>query len=226
MKLFKLIFLYLCLLALMACAGRPRQQKVESSVASFKETTWQDVSKFKVKEGVDVSKFKTAESKLVKGTDVDQAFAGSHITAAATKSNSGRKIASIDGDYPVTTRFTKEIGTYDGSEGDTLMLISFKLYGDYRLWHRIKAANPDLDPDSDLTGKKIRYPVPAEKFVWEKKGDPYLIHQGDTLGKISKHLYKTSRHWEALWDNNRPMIQDPDLIFTGFTLYYLPSSSL
>ncbi len=225
MKQLKLFFLTLCLLALVACAGRSRQAKVESSVASFQESAWQDVSKFKVKkEGTDVSKFKVADSKMVAGMSVEQAFKGTKINAAMTSPQ--RKIASIGGDYPITTRFTKEIGTYDGQDGDTLMLIAFKLYGDYRLWHRIKAANPDLDPDGDLNGQKIRYPVPAEKFVWEKKGDPYLIRSGDTLGKISNHLYQTPRHWQALWDNNRPMIQDPDLIFTGFTLYYLPSSSL
>ena len=227
MKLIKLFFLAVCLLALVACAGRPRQQKVESSVASFKETSWQDVSGYKVsksgKSDMDVSTYKAEKSQMIAGTSVDKAFAGTKVTAAKVPV---RKIASIEEDYPVTARFTKEISTYDGEDGDTLMLISFKLYGDYRLWHRIQAANPDLDPDSNLSGKKIKYPVPMEKFVWEKKGDPYLIRQGDTLGKISHHLYQTSRHWEALWNNNRPMIQDPDLIFTGFTLYYPPSSSL
>jgi nucleoid-associated protein YgaU len=235
MQIFKIFFLMVCLIGLVGCSARPRHKKIEASVANFKESGFVDVSKYVAKKGghnKDVSQYqvkgkfkntsavKVAPSKAVLGKNPDKIF--------VDKTSPSRQIASVGDGLGVmpATRFTKEFATYNGEDGDTFMLVAFKLYGNYRLWQRLAKANPDLDPDQSLAGKKIRYPVPAEKFVWEKKGDPYLIRQGDTLGKISRHVYKTPRHWEALWENNQPMIQDPNLIFSGFTLYYLPSSAL
>jgi len=237
MQIFKIFFLAISLISLVGCSARPRQAKVDASVANFKEERSVDVSKYQLSKSSvdrDVSKFqvkgkdqntsavKVAASQAVSGPHPDKIF--------ANKPGPTRKIASMDEGWGAAvapaTRFTKDFSTYDAEDGDTFMLVSFKLYGDYRLWQRLAKANPDVDPEQSLAGKKIRYPVPAEKFVWEKKGSPYLIRQGDTLGKISRQVYQTSRHWEALWENNKPMIQDPNLIFSGFTLYYLPSSAL
>lgn len=68
---------------------------------------------------------------------------------------------------------------------------------------------------------KLSYEAPAEEFVWNPQGNPYLIRTGDTLGGISKQVYATVKKWKLLWDNNRPLIKDPNKIYAGFTLYYL-----
>jgi nucleoid-associated protein YgaU len=67
----------------------------------------------------------------------------------------------------------------------------------------------------------LSYTAPAEEFVWAPTGSPYLIRTGDTLGKISKNVYQTMTKWKMLWENNRPMIKDPNKIFAGFTIYYV-----
>ncbi|MCB1073754.1 MAG: hypothetical protein KDK96_11745 [Chlamydiia bacterium] len=44
----------------------------------------------------------------------------------------------------------------------------------------------------------------------------------DTLGTISDEVYHTPKRWNEIYQNNRPLIKDPNLIFAGFTLYYIP----
>lgn len=109
---------------------------------------------------------------------------------------------------------------YEVQKGETLMWISFKLYGDYRKWKELERNNQDSLADGVQAGDKIRYTPGA--FVWSPKGMPHLIKTGDTLATISNEKYGTSKKWKSIWDNNRDMIRNPDLIFAGFTLYYVP----
>ena len=113
-------------------------------------------------------------------------------------------------------------GVYSVKKGETLMLIAFKLYGDYGKWKRIQKNNPQIKGKPLRAGMKLTYEAPSEKFDWSPQGLPHLIKRGDTLGKISKVKYGTSKKWKTIWDNNKPLIKDPNLIFAGFTLYYVP----
>jgi nucleoid-associated protein YgaU len=38
--------------------------------------------------------------------------------------------------------------------------------------------------------------------------------------------YGTTRKWKKIYKNNEPLVRDPNLIFAGFTLYYLPQRKL
>ena len=118
----------------------------------------------------------------------------------------------------------KELGNYTVSRGDTLLYISFKLYGDYRKWRDILNVNPGLNPDNLNAGSMIKYQMPVEKFNYRPKGLGHLITKGETLGTISMLHYGTSKKWVDIHLNNAEMILDPDLIFAGFTLYYVPDS--
>jgi hypothetical protein len=53
-------------------------------------------------------------------------------------------------------------------------------------------------------------------------GKPYIVKQDDSLSIMSGTLYNSTKHWKYIWDNNKPLIKNPNLIFAGFTLYYLP----
>lgn len=112
-----------------------------------------------------------------------------------------------------------EVQVYNVEKGDTYMFVAFKLYGDYRLWKKISKLNGGKKMLS--AGDKLKYYPLKEPFEWTPTGDPYLIQRGDTLGLISKGLYGTPSKWKALWENNRTMIHNPNLIFAGFTLYYV-----
>ena len=56
----------------------------------------------------------------------------------------------------------------------------------------------------------------------ESRGLPYLIKEGDSLASISLDKYETLNKWRYIYNNNKPLIKDPNLIFAGFTLYYIP----
>jgi hypothetical protein len=60
----------------------------------------------------------------------------------------------------------------------------------------------------------------------ERNGESYLIKKGDTLGLISNDVYGTTRKWKKLWENNRQLIKDPNRIYAGFYLYYVPERKL
>jgi nucleoid-associated protein YgaU len=111
---------------------------------------------------------------------------------------------------------------YTVERNETLMMIAFKLYGDYGRWKDLASQNRDtLKGDTNLrAGMVLNYEAPAEEFVWNPQGNPYLIKTGDTLGHISKQVYATVSKWKLLWENNRPLIKDPNKIYAGFTIYY------
>ncbi len=119
-----------------------------------------------------------------------------------------------------------EMAEYVVEKNDTLMLIAFNIYGDYSKWKDIQNMNPGIQATALKAGTVLKYIQPREKFVWNPQGNPYLIKTGDTLGLISSEVYTTPKRWREIYDNNRPMIKDPKLIFAGFTLYYIPDSKV
>ncbi len=116
---------------------------------------------------------------------------------------------------------TDKIEEFAVENGDSLMWVAFKIYGDYSKWKILKELNPNITKKRLSSGSTVKYYVPAEKFIWSPKGLPHLIKAKDTLGSISKEKYGTGKKWKLILDNNRPMIKNPNLIFAGFTLYYL-----
>lgn len=111
-------------------------------------------------------------------------------------------------------------GTYRVKNGDTLMMIAFKVYGDYRRWRDIARYN-GISPARPQPGTVLKYQQNGSGFRWNPAGLPYLIKRGDSLVSISNDKYGTPNKWRSIYNNNRPMIRDPNLIFAGFTLYYL-----
>lgn len=120
---------------------------------------------------------------------------------------------------------SNEIGEYTVKSGETLMMIAFQIYGDYRKWKDLAEMN-QVDSTQLRSGMTIRYQQPESAFVWNPDGLPYLIKMGDTLGTISEDKYGTAAKWRRIYNNNRPLIKDPNLIFAGFTLYYIPEREL
>lgn len=110
------------------------------------------------------------------------------------------------------------------SEGDTLMLIAFRLYGDLDRWTDIMKWNNltrtdqfKLVPGQELI-VRVEQRAPG---IYSSTGSPYLIAKNDTLQKISSNVYDgTTRYWQDIWQNNKTLIADPNIIFAGFTIYY------
>ena len=50
----------------------------------------------------------------------------------------------------------------------------------------------------------------------------YTVVLGDNLSLISKHFYGTKQNWQAIYDVNENIINNPDLIFPG-QVFYIPN---
>lgn len=74
---------------------------------------------------------------------------------------------------------------YQVQKGDTLMLVAFKIYGDYRKWKELKAWNGDILKSKMGPGVELKYNVPDQVFGWKPSGMPYMVKTGDNLGMIS-----------------------------------------
>ncbi len=120
---------------------------------------------------------------------------------------------------------TEEIGEHTVLKNETLMLIAFNIYGDYRKWKDIKDMN-NLNESEVSEGMVLKYKKPAEDFTWDPKGLPHLVKKGESLVSISQEKYQTPKRWRSIYKNNWPLIRDPNLIFAGFTIYYIPLRDL
>lgn len=115
-----------------------------------------------------------------------------------------------------------KIVSYKVQKGETLMQIAFKIYGDISKWKSIRNMNSAKLGESGVprAGMVLNYTAPARVFVWNPSGSPHLIKTGETLGTISNSVYQTPKKWKSIWENNLPLIKNPNVIFAGFTLYY------
>lgn len=56
----------------------------------------------------------------------------------------------------------------------------------------------------------VTNPEPEAKF--------YTVKKGDYLSKISKEVYGNASKYNVIFDANKPMLKDPDLIYPGQVL--------
>lgn len=120
------------------------------------------------------------------------------------------------------------VKNYTVKKGETLMQIAFTLYGDVSRWKDIKNMNSGSmrNNNSLKAGTVLKYRAPSRAFVWNPSGTPHLIKTGETLGTISNSVYATPKKWKSIWENNKPLIKNPNLIYAGFTLYYKNQGSM
>ncbi|MBL7664135.1 MAG: LysM peptidoglycan-binding domain-containing protein [Bacteriovoracaceae bacterium] len=114
--------------------------------------------------------------------------------------------------------------SYTVGKNETLMLVAFKVYGDYLKWKDLLNDNSAVlkgNPANLRPGMVLSHYGNGEEMVWNPGGNPYLIKNGDTLGLISKEVYGTLKKWKDIWMHNKPLIKDPNKIYVGFTIYYL-----
>ncbi len=116
---------------------------------------------------------------------------------------------------------TPNTDVYNVQKGDTLMLVAFKLYGDYTQWRKLYELNKGtVGADYDISHRPVlKYYIPDQKFI-DPAGRPYFIKKGDSLSRISQKVYGQMEKWPMIFKNNSRQIRDPNLIFAGFTLYY------
>jgi len=60
-------------------------------------------------------------------------------------------------------------------------------------------------------------PVTPDPVVGSGGGRTYTVVPGDSLSKIAKHQYGDANKWRKIYEANRDIIRDPDLIHPGQT---------
>lgn len=196
------VLIVLSLLTLVSCSGGSNNESTDN-ISDVEDST---------------------ESLEVNDLDVDNAESESDLSNI--QSEESVKVDTMPADVaPPDSKVSdnniniSDMADYVIQPGDTLMLIAFKLYGDYTKWKDLEQLNP-VNRSGLIVGNTIKYAVPAQAFSWQPSGNPHLIVRGETLGVISEKYYNTKSKWKNIWENNRPMIKNPDLIFAGFTVYY------
>lgn len=150
---------------------------------------------------------------------------------AASEFDDAEKIAEVQNESfnepivftaPIREPASIESYTYTLKENDTLMLVGWTLYGDYKKWREIVALNPNSNFNP---GDTINVPAYDSPFVWNPGGNPYLILKDENLSRISVKWYGAGNgyRWKEIWKHNERLIKDPHMIFAGFTIYTLPN---
>ena len=81
--------------------------------------------------------------------------------------------------------------------------------------------NDDKPPESTADFSNVRAggssTAPAEPQPTSTIGseETYVVVKGDSLSKIAKREYGDANKWQAIYDANKDLINDPDLIYPG-----------
>jgi nucleoid-associated protein YgaU len=210
--------LIMSLLSLIACSSNNESTEADEGQEISEESS-DDTSEFEADD-------ESAEASESTGSD-DIIAADESIEEGSDTELVSEDVPSSSVNAPVVGGgFGGKAGEYKVQAGDTMMLVAFKIYGDYSKWRSIARLNPGASSKGLSAGTVLKYDVPSTPFVWNPRGNPHLIKSGDTLGAISKDKYGTPAKWKYIFDNNKPMIKNPNLIFSGFTLYWLAERDL
>jgi nucleoid-associated protein YgaU len=60
-----------------------------------------------------------------------------------------------------------------------------------------------------------RSPVTAVPIDGSRAGRTYTVIQGDSLSRIAKKQYGDANKWRTIYEANRDLIKNPDLIYPG-----------
>jgi len=82
-----------------------------------------------------------------------------------------------------------------------------------------KAGAPDFS--NVRSGGSSTAPTPSTQPP--NTGRTYVVEKGDSLSKIAKAEYGDANKWRQIYEANRDIIKDPDLIYPGQTLRLPPS---
>jgi len=70
-----------------------------------------------------------------------------------------------------------------------------------------KGDRPKADFSDVESGSSSTAASPAERS--------YTVQNGDSLSKIAKREYGDAQQWRRIYEANRDLIQNPDLIYPG-----------
>jgi nucleoid-associated protein YgaU len=134
-----------------------------------------------------------------------------------------RDLLAFAGVLPtLVTQPQPEAQTYVVEPGDTLSGIAQKKLGDGNRWPQIFALNRDQigNPDLIFPGQVLRLPDPSST---DPVPQVYTVRPGDSLSKIARKKLGDGNRWPEIFELNRTVINNPNVIFPGQVLL-LPAS--
>lgn len=75
------------------------------------------------------------------------------------------------------------------------------------------AAKPDFS--NVQSGGSSTVAAPPEPVATSGSGRTYVVVNGDSLSKIAKREYGDASKWRQIYEANKDLIKDPDLIYPG-----------
>ena len=117
---------------------------------------------------------------------------------------------SLQAKYQKVLNLGQQIGAKDGSvsEENGVLKIAGTVHTEYEknlLWNEIKAIG-------GATPSDVAADIKVETNAYYAK---YTVVKGDTLGKISKHFYGEAGKYMQIFEANRAILSNPDLIEIG-----------
>jgi nucleoid-associated protein YgaU len=73
-------------------------------------------------------------------------------------------------------------------------------------------------PNTDFSNVQSGSSSTARNQDASDSGRTYTVAAGDSLSKIAKQVYGNPNDWRRIFDANRDVIKNPDLIYPGQTL--------
>ena len=73
-------------------------------------------------------------------------------------------------------------------------------------------------PNPDFSNVRSGSSSTAPSDSSNESGRSYVVKPGDSLSKIAQQVYGNMNDWRKIYDANREIIKDPDLIHPGQTL--------
>lgn len=84
--------------------------------------------------------------------------------------------------------------------------------------HPDRKNDPEDNPHPDFSNVRGGGSSTAPSHPEHAGARTYTVVKGDSLSKIAKHEYGDAGAWRRIFDANRDVIDDPDLIHPGQTL--------
>lgn len=78
-----------------------------------------------------------------------------------------------------------------------------------------KASEPRPDFSNVRSGGSSTAPAATQPTSTIGSGKTYVVVKGDSLSKIAKREYGDANKWRTIYEANKDLIKDPDLIYPG-----------
>jgi nucleoid-associated protein YgaU len=82
----------------------------------------------------------------------------------------------------------------------------------------VQSGKPRPDFSDVQSGSSSTAPPPGQGGPTGALAPTYVVVKGDTLSKIAQRAYGDGKKWRKIFEANKELIKDPDLIYPGQSL--------